>query len=71
MNVTIICDRCKNIVEGYKSPDFTGGYYVTSPDSYWNKYANEGENVLCDNCMWDSPEYQKDYSSYPSSRKSV
>ena len=66
MNVTVICDRCKNLVEGYKSSDFTGGYYETPSGSYWGNYANEGENVLCDDCMFDDPRYQKDY---PSPRK--
>jgi len=55
------CDRCKKKVEGDWGEHFTSGFYNVSPGSSWAKYARPYEDVVCDECMWCSPEYIADY----------
>jgi hypothetical protein len=54
------CDRCKKSVEGDWSDRFTCGFYDVS-GGYWAKYARPYETLVCDCCMWCSPEYIADY----------
>jgi hypothetical protein len=54
------CDRCKKNVEGDWSDRFTCGFYDVS-EGYWAKYARPYETLVCDCCMWCSPEYIADY----------
>jgi hypothetical protein len=54
-NVIIKCDRCKQDIEGLQTEDFTGGFYRT--EGYWSKFANEGEKIVCDNCMFNDARY--------------
>lgn len=59
MNITIICDRCKKEIQGFKiSGEVTGGYYEVGPlGNVWGKFSNPGERNVCDNCMWTDPRY--------------
>ena len=55
-NVTVICDRCKKKVHGIESPGTTGGFYRRAA---WFMYMEDGENIICDECMFANPEYTK------------
>ena len=55
------CDRCKRKFEGDETEHMTHGFYYVHPGSYWSKYARPYETILCDACMWCSPEYIADY----------
>jgi hypothetical protein len=61
----IKCDRCKHIKEGSVWADGSGsaGCYVVGGDDshYWSRYANPGEHLVCDQCMWSDPRYIKVY----------
>jgi len=65
-SIEIICDRCGGVVEGLRfpatdgKPGFTAGYYDTT-GLPWSEMANEGEQVVCDLCMWADPRYQAVY----------
>ena len=52
------CSRCHKHIEDYQPPDggMTAGYYYG-----WVKFMNEGEAILCDNCMWHEPRYIEIY----------
>lgn len=71
MNVVVTCDRCGVNVEGLLTFDYagpcknptvqaTGGFYLVKNPA-WAKYANEGEAVVCDTCMWRDERYLADY----------
>jgi hypothetical protein len=36
----------------------TAGYYLATA---WSRYANSGEILICDSCMWSDPAYIVDY----------
>lgn len=55
------CDRCKRLLIGQSYPKFTAGYYVVSEGAAWEKYAREGEHMVCDHCIQSDPEFQKVY----------
>ena len=55
------CDRCKRVIEGLHSPQSTAGFYVVSGESYWSRFAREGEHFVCDCCVQSMPEYQAIY----------
>jgi hypothetical protein len=59
--IRVKCDRCKKIIEGYFSPDCTGGYYIKT--SYWGKFMKGKERSVCDKCMHEDPGYIKEYGS--------
>lgn len=60
-NVTIICDRCKQSVEGYEGQEATGGFYGMGGPGPWAKYARPGERRICDACMHADEGYIRDY----------
>jgi hypothetical protein len=65
--VHVTCSRCKANIEGVRGEDFTGGFYDVRPTDSpagWDKYANPGETVLCDPCMWNDPRYQKVHGNF-------
>lgn len=70
MNVTVTCDRCKKTVEGIRTDRFTGGFYeisvnaMTLEPSDWCKFANPGEKIVCDDCMWADPRYIAVYGTH-------
>lgn len=60
MQVTVQCSRCKKAVDGLENAQYTGGFYRVET-GYWQRFAQAGETILCDNCMQISPEYKKIY----------
>lgn len=64
--ITVVCDRCGKTIEGlhYSAenglPGSTAGYYDTTGKP-WSDFANEGERVVCDACMWVDARYQAVY----------
>lgn len=61
--IRVICNRCHRPVDGMKIPGVaTGGFYETIGGP-WAKYARPGENILCDECMWSDPDYQKEFKA--------
>jgi hypothetical protein len=62
MQVDILnCPRCALPIHGWESNGATAGFYYTHEGTYWNRYANRGEDVLCDECMFRDPSYRWDY----------
>lgn len=59
-NLIVECDRCHHKIEGQRDPQFTAGFYDAAA---WSKYANIGESVICDRCMWNDARYQADYGT--------
>ena len=63
--VSVECSRCHKTVDGVEFeaapgvPGGTAGFYRL--DAYWGKFADEGETILCDSCMWHDPRYQAVY----------
>ncbi len=56
--VTVVCDRCKKTIHGMKNELATGGFYEVGPTGKaWGEFANPGENIVCDDCMWHDPRY--------------
>jgi len=56
IDIKVICDRCKEIAGFPPDPGsgFTAGYYNAKA---WARFANPGEEHICDSCMWDDPRY--------------
>ncbi len=61
-----ICDRCHNPFEGFETVGMTAGYYRADA---WPKFANPGEVMICDSCMWHDQRYIAIYGAIP--RESV
>lgn len=60
------CDRCGEKFDGSRGEDFTAGFYDVSPTDSpagWDKFANPGERVVCDRCMWADPRYVAVYGA--------
>lgn len=61
------CDRCENHVVGVHTSTGTAGFYNVDLGAGWDKYArkikgtNRLEHFVCENCMFDDPEYIKVY----------
>jgi hypothetical protein len=64
----VFCARCKDRFPKSKSA-FTAGYYDCSGDSYWAKFVNPGEDIVCDECIWATESYQKIYGDAALNRK--
>lgn len=55
---TVWCDRCQKMVPGYVGGPMSAGVYVVEGENnQWAKYANPGERIVCDQCMWKDPRY--------------
>ena len=54
----MICCRCKKEFEGFKSINYTAGYYEAIA---WPQFSNPGEIIICDSCMWHDPRYIEVY----------
>lgn len=57
--IAITCDRCKRNVEGLASENGTAGYYRR--DEWWGKFMDEGEDNVCDECVWTDERYIAEY----------
>lgn len=57
----VVCSRCREKVADARPPEhgFTIGYYIL--EGYWSQFANIGEEILCDRCMWADDRYIKIY----------
>lgn len=69
--VTVKCDRCGATVEGLRAEGVTGGFYDVAPPSTWAQYANEGEAIVCDECMFADPRYQAVYGDHSAKGQAV
>ena len=58
--IKVICDRCKQIVEGIRGEQFTSGFYDMTK---WEEYRRENEQYVCDSCMFADPKYVEHYGS--------
>ena len=58
--IKVICDRCKQIVEGIRGEEFTAGLYDMTK---WEEYRHENEQYVCDSCMFADPKYVEHYGS--------
>jgi len=47
--VKVICDRCKQIVEGIEGEEFTIGFYDMTK---WVEYRRDNEWYVCEPCMF-------------------
>jgi hypothetical protein len=61
----MVCSRCLAKIDGEKitlphGAEVTLGYYEVAA-GYWHKFAEPGEVLLCDACMWADPRYQTIY----------
>jgi hypothetical protein len=59
--VVVVCDRCHETVHGLEGEEYTAGFYRTELGTYWQRFANPGENVVCDACMGVDPRYQQQW----------
>lgn len=59
--VEVVCDRCKKVIKGERSPWFTSGYYSIERPGYWADFVFPWENIVCDECMFADPRYRKVY----------
>ena len=60
-HVEFTCDRCGETKQGMLLPEGTAGFYPTDKELGWAKYANEGEEIVCDACMQSDERYLADY----------
>ena len=58
--IKVLCDRCKQIVEGIRGEQFTAGFYDMTK---WEEYRRENEQYVCDSCMFADPKYVERYGS--------
>lgn len=58
----LICDRCHQKIDGRWDSEFSSGFYIIHEYSPWKKYGRPGEEVLCDNCMFEDPQYCRDFN---------
>lgn len=63
--VTVQCDRCGMMVDGYADDHATAGFYQVREGSLWARYARLGEQYLCDTCVYEDPRYIRDYGAHP------
>jgi hypothetical protein len=65
--LTLICDRCKEIIVGRAENTeygrLTSGFYERKG---WEQFFNPGEFILCDGCVQSSPHYKQIYGRIPS-----
>ena len=58
--IKVICDCCKQIVEGIRREQFTSGFYDMTK---WEEYRRENEQYVCESCMFADPKYVERYGS--------
>jgi hypothetical protein len=58
--IKVVCDRCKQIVEGIQGEEFTAGFYNMTK---WEEYRRENEQYVCASCMFADPKYVERYGS--------
>ena len=58
--IKVICDRCKQIVEGIRTEEFTAGFYDMTK---WVEYRRDNEQRVCPSCMFADQKYVERYGS--------
>ena len=58
--IKVVCDRCKQMVEGIRGEAFTSGFYDMAN---WEEYRRENEHYVCDPCMFADLKYVERYGS--------
>lgn len=58
--IKVICDRCRQTVEGIQGQEFTAGFYDMTK---WEEYRRQNERRLCASCMFADPRYVERYGS--------
>jgi hypothetical protein len=58
--IKVICDRCKQTLEGIRGDEFIAGFYDMTK---WEEYRHENEQYVCDSCMFADPKYVERYGS--------
>ena len=58
--IKVICDRCKQAIEGIRAKEFTAGFYDMTK---WEEYRRDNEQYVCDSCMFADPKYVERYGS--------
>ena len=57
--VEVTCDRCTLTVSGLE--EVVDGRVVATSGFYrregWARYMDEGEQIICDGCMWADDDY--------------
>jgi hypothetical protein len=67
VTMKMTCDRCKKEFDGEQGPDFTSGFYQVGPSGKaWGQFANPGETIVCDVCVWNDPRYIAVYGTVAS-----
>lgn len=58
IRIHIVCSRCRKVVidAAKECNGTTAGYYEVARGQ-WRKFANVGEQYLCDACMFADPRY--------------
>jgi len=59
-SIKVICDRCKQTIEGMRGREFIAGFYDMTK---WEEYRHENEDHLCASCMFADPNYLERYGS--------
>jgi hypothetical protein len=59
-SIKVTCDRCKQLVEGIRSEEFSAGFYDMTK---WEEYRRDNERYVCDACMFADPKYVERYGS--------
>ena len=58
--IKLVCDRCKQTVEGIVSEQFIAGFYDMTK---WEEYRRENEQHVCSSCMFNDIKYVERYGS--------
>ena len=58
--IKLVCDRCKQTVEGIVSEQFIAGFYDMTK---WEEYRRENEKHVCAPCMFNDVKYVERYGS--------
>lgn len=58
--IKVVCDRCRQSVEGISSEEFTAGFYDMAK---WAEFRRENESRVCAPCMFADREYLERYGS--------
>lgn len=58
--IKLVCDRCKEMIEGIRGEEFTAGFYDMTK---WEEYRRENEHYICHSCMFADARYVERYGS--------
>lgn len=58
--IKIICDRCRQLIEGIRGSGFTAGIYDMAK---WEEFRRNDEKYVCASCMFADQKYTDRYGS--------